>query len=100
MKRLIHVLFLMIFSFGLYAQTPAHDVITKTNGEELSGKVIEISDNEIKFSYPGETLVYTFKKADIRKITYASGRTETFNNSVSSETKAGAPTQDKAALSE
>jgi len=101
MKSLSHLLPFLIFSFSIYAQSPAKtDMITKINGEELSGKVIEISDNEIKFSYPGETLVYTFKKADIRKITYASGRTETFNNSVSSETKAGAPTQDKAALSE
>jgi len=100
MKRLIHVLFLMIFSFGLYAQTPAHDVITKTNGEELSGKVIEINDHEIKFSYTGETLVYTLKKADIRKITYASGRTESFNQTVTQEKKPDASALNKTVATE
>src|ERR1700750_3129689 len=101
MKRLLHVLLFLIFSFSLHAQSPAKtDVVTKINGEELSGKVIEINDNEIKFSYPGETLVYTFKKKDIRKITYASGRTETFNHSVSSGTKTDPPTADKAASTE
>ncbi len=101
MKRLLHVLLFLIFSFSLHAQTPAKtDVITRINGEELSGKVIKISDNEIKFSHPGETLVYTFKKTDIRKIAYASGRTETFNHSASLETKADASTTDKAASKE
>jgi len=95
MKRLVYVLVLISFSFSLYAQSPAHDVITKTNGEELSGKVIEINDQEIKFSYPGETLVYTLKKTDIRKITYASGRTETFSPSVTAEKKPDAVLSDK-----
>ena len=98
MKRLLHVLLFLIFSSSLHAQSPGkNDVITKMSGEELSGKVIEISDNEVKFSYPNETLVYTFKKTDIRKITYSSGRTETFNNSVPSETKPHDPATNKTA---
>src|ERR1700759_3050762 len=89
MKRLLHILIILILSLKLHAQSSGkNDVITKINGDELTGKVIEINENEIKFSYPGETLIYTFKKADIRKISYASGRTETFNQSASSEAKA------------
>ncbi|HEX3766751.1 MAG TPA: hypothetical protein VHT72_00165, partial [Puia sp.] len=85
MKRILHVLLVLILSFSVKAQSPAkNDVITKSNGDVLSGKVIEISDNEIKFSYPGETLIYTFKKTDIQKITYASGRTEVFNQTTPS----------------
>jgi hypothetical protein len=85
MKRILHVLLVLILSFSVKAQSPEkNDVITKSNGDVLSGKVIEISDNEIKFSYPGETLIYTFKKTDIQKITYASGRTEVFNQTTPS----------------
>jgi hypothetical protein len=91
MKRVLQVLLFLLFSFGTRAQSSGkNDVITKSNGEELSGKVIEINDNDVKFSYTGETLVYTLKKTDIRKITYASGRTETFSATVPAETKAGA----------
>lgn len=101
MKRVLHVLLFLIFSFSLRAQTPGkNDVITKLNGDELSGKVIEINDNEIKFSYPGETLVYTFKKTDIQKITYASGRTETFSKTIPPETKADPPSPDKKTAAE
>ncbi|HZZ76673.1 MAG TPA: hypothetical protein VFE04_12120, partial [Puia sp.] len=85
MKRILHVLLVLVLSFSVKAQSPEkNDVITKSNGDVLSGKVIEISDNEIKFSYPGETLIYTFKKTDIQKITYASGRTEVFNQTTPS----------------
>lgn len=101
MKRLLHVLLVLIFSFSVRAQSPGrNDVITKLNGDELSGKVIEINDNEIKFSYPGETLIYTFKKTDIQKITYASGRTEIFNKTIPSETKPVPVNTDKTASAE
>jgi len=92
MKRVLHVLVFLVLSFSLRAQSPGkNDVITKLNGDEFSGKVIEINDNEIKFSYPGETLVYTFKKTEILKITYASGRTESFNKTIPPERKADPP---------
>ena len=101
MKRVLRVLLFLIFSLGLRAQsTGKNDVITKLNGDELSGKVIEISDNEIKFSYPGETLVYTFKKTDIQKIVYASGRTETFTKTIPAETKTDPLSSEKTAPAE
>ena len=101
MKRVVHILLFLLFSLGLRAQSPGkNDVITKLNGDELTGKVIEINENEIKFSYPGETLIYTFKKTDIQKITYASGRTETFNKTISSDTKAVPLSTDKTAMVE
>ncbi|HZZ74482.1 MAG TPA: hypothetical protein VFE04_01070, partial [Puia sp.] len=91
MKRTLNVFLFLIISFILQAQSSGkYDVITKLNGDELSGKVIEIGDTEIKFSYPGETLIYTFKKTDIRKITYASGRSETFSKPVPTEIKTDA----------
>lgn len=65
------------------ATKPTADVVLKTNGDELAGKVVEINENEIRFTYAGETLVYAIKKSDILKITFASGRIEFFNRSSS-----------------
>ncbi len=97
MKKILGLCLLILFSSQLDAQQPVkQDVIFKSNGEELSGKVIEINDNEVRFSYAGETLVYTIKKADIFKINYASGRTELFNKTSSAATGTGLPVALKA----
>lgn len=73
------------------AKTPAKDeksdVILKINGDELTGKVSEIGDTGIKFTYQGENLVYTIPKTDILKITFASGRIEFFNKPLLSADK-------------
>lgn len=80
MKMLTMLLLCSVLSVNIIAQaTQANDVILKVNGDELKGKVTEIGDSEIKFIYTGETLVYSIKKTDILKITYASGRVETYN---------------------
>lgn len=80
--KLIAVLGLfLIAQFTSFSQsTMKNDVILKTSGEELTGKVQEITENEIKFVYAGETLVYQIKKAEIAKITFSSGRVEMFNS--------------------
>lgn len=80
MQKLSSTLLLIFLVTTVMAQSAAKsDVILKMNGDELSGKVIEMNDTEIKFTYAGETLVYTIKKIDILKITYASGRIEVIN---------------------
>ena len=81
-----HLLFFIgvMFIVNSYAQTKAtanQDVVLKSNGEEMKGKVTQISDNEIRFIYSGETAEYILKKADVLKITHSSGRVETFNQS-------------------
>jgi len=80
MKKLLLTYLLGICTTLLMAQSDAKsDIILKLNGEELSGKVMEITDDEIKFTYKGESLVYKIKKTDILKITYASGRIEMYS---------------------
>jgi len=79
MKIAISFLFLAFFALNVFAQTEKHDVILKLNGDELIGKITEITDTEVKFTYAGETLPYSIKKADILKITFASGRIEIIN---------------------
>lgn len=79
MKKLFLAIAIMASLLTAYSQTASkHDVIVKANGDILTGDVLEITDSTIRFSYTGEKLVYTMKKAEILKITFASGRTESF----------------------
>ncbi|MBO9660638.1 MAG: hypothetical protein J7527_17585 [Chitinophagaceae bacterium] len=100
MRHLTLLLSFCAIMFNAVAQktgtpkTPAKedksDIILKINGDELTGKVTEIGDTDIKFTYQGEDLAYTIKKTDILKITFASGRIEFFNKpALPSEKKDG-----------
>jgi hypothetical protein len=88
-KHCIMKLFMFVISlFFSLVSIAQNDVVLKLNGEEMAGKVTEINDDNVKFSYKGETVTYTIKKADIMKITFANGRVEFFNKPASpSETK-------------
>ncbi|MGS2760820.1 hypothetical protein [Sinomicrobium sp. M5D2P9] len=78
--RTITFCLLILTSFVINAQqTVKYDLLLMNNGEQRFGKVTEISDDEIKFAYADEALIYTIKKADISKVTFASGRIEFFN---------------------
>ena len=80
MKYLVLIAF-SVFAFSVCAQEEKNfDVILKLNGEEHIGTVTEMDDNVVKFVHKGESLSYTFKKADIMKITFASGRIEIIND--------------------
>lgn len=78
MKHIFIILMLLTVTSKAQNRTK-DDIILQLNGEELNGKVTEITDDAVKFMYSGETLTYTIKKADILKITYASGRIEVYN---------------------
>jgi len=72
----------MLFFMALFCHmitALAQDKVTMSNGEKREGKVVSVSENAIKFVYKGETLEYEFKKADINKIEFSSGRTEVIN---------------------
>jgi hypothetical protein len=80
MKHIFLLLVISIFAVQVYGQDDkAYDVILKLNGEEHIGNVTEMDDTSLKFIHKGESLSYTFKKADIMKITFASGRVEIIN---------------------
>lgn len=82
MKNLFITIAFLVFSLvcfipdSIYAQDQVFDEVTLLNGEESIGKVTEIGDTYIKFIHKGETLVYTFKRENINKIQFASGRVE------------------------
>jgi len=81
MKSIFMCLMALMITITTYAQQAEDDIITKINGDVVSGKVTEINDDNIKFVHQGETLVYSFKKSDINKIHFSSGRVEVFNAS-------------------
>jgi len=90
MKILLFLVLTGLLSLQLFAQGNGKwDIILKLSGEELAGKVTEVSDEDVKFSYAGETLVYKIKKSDILKITFSSGRIEVVNKAP--EAPAAAP---------
>jgi hypothetical protein len=98
------ILMMLFVSFCTTAQNTASDVILKVNGEEMKGKVTEVNDDNIKFTYTGETIAYTIKKADILKITFSNGRVEVFNkpalpSEASASPQATPPASNNAAVS-
>lgn len=72
------LLFLALTLHALAQAGNKFDVILKTNGDEMKGKVTEIQGDAVKFTYAGETTLYTVKKSEILKITFASGRVEKY----------------------
>jgi hypothetical protein len=79
MKK-IAFLIIAVFSFAsLYAQQKLDTVYMK-NGDVNVGSITAINDGSINFTYKGESLGYTFKKNDIIKIIFSSGRVENVNN--------------------
>ena len=81
MKKDFLFLFLLLLSINVFAQTASNakiDIVLKANGDEMKGKVTKVTDNDVSFIYDGESAEYVIKKSDILKITYASGRVETF----------------------
>lgn len=84
MKKQLLFFIGVMFMVNAYAQpktTANQDIVLKSNGEEMKGKVTQVSDAEIHFIYSGETAEYILKKSDVLKITHSSGRVETFNQS-------------------
>ncbi|WP_295712725.1 FlgO family outer membrane protein [Mucilaginibacter sp.] len=86
MKRvslIIITLFIAINNISAQTKTaPKLDVIIKTNGDEMKGKITKINDDGLQFIYAGETLEYSVKKSDILRIIHSSGRVEIFNQPV------------------
>ena len=94
MKRLLCFAIAVCSYFVVFSQAAEKiDVVFKTNGDQLKGQVVEVTDDNIRFKYTGEQVIYTFKKGDIQKITFASGRTENYNNSTSTNSNPSTPVQ-------
>ena len=79
LNRVLCLLVMILSFYNVHGQTEKkHDIVFKINGEEMKGDVTAIGDSTITFNYAGEKLVYTIRKAEIDKITFASGRVQSF----------------------
>ncbi|PWS26664.1 hypothetical protein DHW03_16215 [Pedobacter yonginense] len=79
MKKFSLFFMCLMIAVSTYAQNQSNqktDVIKKSNGEELKGKIIRITDTDVSFVYAGETAEYVIKKDDISQIIHSSGRVE------------------------
>lgn len=79
MKKFLTLFFVIICSTA-YAQTAKNDTIIKIDGNRIIAKIITVSDNEITFSYPNETIINSISKNRIKEVIYSSGRKEIFND--------------------
>jgi outer membrane lipoprotein SlyB len=75
MKLIIALALIGIFNLSIAQDKPV-DKIVMLDGEERLGKVMEVDETSIKFTYANETLVYEIKKKEINKIQFGSGRIE------------------------
>lgn len=75
---------LLLFTAMIMSAQNKVDTVIMNNGEKREGKVTQMLENSILFVYKGETLSYEFKKSEINKIVFASGRAETINNASTS----------------
>lgn len=83
MNKIYHLCLALLLTVNVFAQNNKIDIIKKNNGEELRGKIIKITDNDVSFVYSGETAEYVIKKSDINQIVHSSGRLESFSTAVS-----------------
>ena len=91
----------MLNAYSQNKTSANQDVVLKSNGDEMRGKVTQVSDTDIHFVYNGETAEYIIKKSDVLKITHASGRVETFAQSAQpEETRKNDPVAMKASPAE
>ncbi|PZF73313.1 hypothetical protein [Taibaiella soli] len=67
------------------------DTVKMLNGENRVGKVLDQNNEQIRFIYRNETLVYTIDKFSINKIVFGSGRVEMMNNGSSISTATAMP---------
>lgn len=87
MKKLVFVLVAVLSTAFSFAQ----DVITKSNGDEIKAKVLEVSQTEIKYkkfdNLNGPT--FAISKNDVFMVKYENGSKDIFNTESDSNSSGG-----------
>jgi hypothetical protein len=79
MKK-IYVIVLFLFSIGMIAQkAPMYDKIIKKDYTILEVTISAVSETEVDFSYPNETIINKLGLQNVAKIIYKSGREQIFD---------------------
>lgn len=86
MKKII----LLFTTFPLFAFTCiAQSDTIYTNTEKISCSVKEVTQDAVKFIYPGEEIINTVYKNTVQKIVFKSGRVQSFAEATSYKTVTG-----------
>jgi hypothetical protein len=90
----------MLFGVLSTNLTIAQDLITKTNGEDIKAKVLEVTTTEIKFKKTemADSPIYSVLKTDVLIIRYENGTKDVFNNQ--SQTTSSPPKEKKKEIEE
>ncbi|MDH1602077.1 MULTISPECIES: hypothetical protein [Empedobacter] len=75
-----NLLFLVTFFISSIAFS--QDIIKTHKDEVIKGKVIEVSDKEVKFQYEGESMINTLSKNLVSEIDFESGRNQKISDKV------------------
>ncbi|WP_340114388.1 hypothetical protein [Maribellus mangrovi] len=78
MKQIFALLVLTLSISTTYGQ----DKIVKLSGDTIKCKVKEITDNNIKYIYEGEELLYNISKNAVKEIIFSSSRVQKFSKRV------------------
>ncbi|MDX2190710.1 MAG: hypothetical protein SFY32_12685 [Bacteroidota bacterium] len=75
--------YILLIIISICTTVSAQDIITKTNGEDIKAKVIEVGTNEIRYKKFDDTNGPTFiiSKSEILIIKYENGTKDVFQNS-------------------
>jgi hypothetical protein len=79
--RLVIFLISFLSVAKVFAQEPLDSVFTNT--DVFAVHIKEVSDESIKFNYPGEDVVNTIKIESVNRIVFRSGRVQTFTEAPS-----------------
>lgn len=83
MKQIYLFVLCWFSGLHLYAQTTKTDAIYRTDGSTLSGTVLEITDDMVRYRKPNDATIYRLSTKDIQKIVYANGEVENYNSQTS-----------------
>lgn len=100
LKQTVYLLVFWLAS-GLACTLNAQDMIYRTDGTAISGTVLEVGDEEIKYSLSsaGNKIIYTIDIAKVQKVVFANGRTETFDANIYAPTPQSAQRKNALKLS-
>jgi hypothetical protein len=83
MKFLLFIfLFFSTVNFVSCQETMKNDTIFSINGDLMICKVINISEFDVVYSYPNESLTNTLSKKQIKEIHFSSGRIQKFTEKI------------------
>lgn len=79
MKKILLTAFTIVLAYGFaFSQTKSDRLFLQNETKEV--KILEVDLNTIKYTHPGEDVVYSISKTLVNKIEFSTGRSEKFES--------------------